>query len=195
MSLGTRLQLQGRRRSVRTIQFFVAAGEALRAAHDPMLRTCKRADIHRDCVFVDWRGFSEHQPFDDFRSDQPIQRLQYGRLGNERLECRLVTGNVAQEIVNFLVAAQTASQAIPTGAMPVGAKDGAKQCLHAEGSHENPRRARLNLAPVHLSMARCKEVVAHNDREHWGAGRHVSALIVEMPGQPSVVTFNRDTRF
>ena len=146
-------------------------------------------------MFVEWRKLFEHQPLDDLRSDQPIQRLQYGRLRSERLECRFVTGNVAQETVNFLVAAQTASQAIPTGPMPVGAKDGAKQCLHAARSHHNPRRARLKPAPVHLSMARCKEVVAHNGRERRGAGRHDSALPLQMPRQSSVVTFNRDTHF
>ena len=55
---------------------------------------------------VERGGLVQHQPLEDFRSDQSVKRLEDGRIRCERLECPFLAHGIAQEVVDLLVAAQ-----------------------------------------------------------------------------------------
>ena len=93
------------------------------------------------------------------------------------------------------MAAQAVGQAVPAGPVPIRAKNRAKQRLHATWPHQYPRGMRFKLAPVQISNARCKEIVAHNGFERGIAVCHRRALPGQVLDQLSVITFNRNTCF
>ena len=195
MGLGAGCQRQRNRRSIRPLQRFVAAGGALRPARHPMAGARERADVHRERLFVNRGRLIEHQPLDDLRRDQPVERFEDGRLRRKRLERGLLAGNAAQEVVDFLMAAQAVGQAVPAGSLSVRAKDGAEQRLDAVRPHQRPRRARLELATIHLREPCFEIVFADDDREPGRCSSHPGAGRFQAPCQPTVVALDRDARF
>ena len=194
MGLGARLQRQRNRRSIRPMQRLVAAGAALRPSHYPMVRARERADMHRDRPFVNRGRLIQHQPLDDLRRNQRVQRLQHQGLRRERSEGRLLAGNAAEKAVDFPMAAQAASQAVPAGPLPIRAKDGAEQRLHAARTYQRPRRSRLEPAPIDFPEVPVEVIVADDDGEAGTGGPHPGAALFELPDQPAVVAFDHDAR-
>ena len=92
------------------------------------------------------------------------------------------------------MAAQAASQAVPAGPLPIRAKDGAEQRLHAARPYQRPRRSRLEPAPIDFPEVRVEVIVADDDGEAGVAGPHPAAALFELPDQPAVVAFDRDAR-
>ena len=161
-----------------------------------MPRAFECAGVHRDRPFVDRGRLVQHQPLDDLGRDQPVQRFEHRGLRRERLEGRLLAGDVAQEVVDLPMAAQAVSQAVPAGAAFIRPrpKDGAEQRLHAARPHQRPRRTRLELATIHFREACFEIVVADDDGELGVGGPDTGAALFQMPGQPAVVAFDRDAR-
>ena len=194
MGFGTRLQVQRDRWPIRPVQRFVATGRTLRPPRDAMMRTHKRADVHRDHPFVDRGRRIQHQPFDDLCRDQSVERFEYRRLRRERLESAILPGHVAQEPVHFLVVAQAAGEASPAGSFPIPPKDRPEERFNATRPHQHPRRSRLEMAPIHVGKTFCKIVIAHEHGERGVVSPHAGTGRFQGSNQLAVVTDHRDAR-
>ena len=143
--------------------------------------------VHRGC-------FPQHQPLDDFRRNQAVDRLEHRGLGRERLEGGPLAGNAAQKAVDLPMAAQAVRQTVPAGSLPVRVKDGAEKRLHPPGTHERPRGSGVELAPVHFGEARFEIVVAGHRGEGGVPASHPGPALFQAPAQPAAVPFDRDAR-
>ena len=145
-------------------------------------------------MFVHRGGFPQHQPLDDLRRNQAVDRLQHRGLGRERPERGLLAGNAAQKAVDLPVAAQAVRQTVPAGSLPVRVKDGTEKHLHPPGPRERPRRSGVELAAVHFGEARFEIVVAGHHGEGGVPTSHPGPALFQAPAQPAAVPFDRDAR-
>ena len=192
---GAGLQLQGHGRAVRTEKVFVAAGRALRTAHDAVARARERSDVHRHRLFVQWRRIIQHQPLDDFRRNQPVQRIQQHGVGGKRFEGGLLAHDISEKLMHFLVTAKPVSQAGPAGSFSIRPKYGTEQRLYAAGAHQHPRHTCFKPVSIHLRKALLQILVANDHGELGRGGPCGDAEFFHMPCQTALVTQNFDARF
>ena len=153
------------RRPIRARKSSVAAGGALRAAHDRMVLAFQTAQIQRDCPPVDRRHVLEHQPLGDFRRHQTVNGILDRGFGGAGQGGGIASEMVAQEAVDLLMAAQAIGETGPARSLPGRLEDRAEQGSQTARSDQQPRRAGFEPAPIEVGVALVEIIGAHNDRQ------------------------------
>jgi len=194
-ALRARPQPHRSRCPVGAVQRRIAAGEALRPAHDRMVRAFESIHVHREGMSVERRRFSHHQPLGDLHRRQAVHRIEDHRCGRRRAEGGGIAGEVAQEVVDLVVGAQAPGKAGPARPslflLRGGPEDRTEQGLYAIRSNQHPGRARCEMALVEVGMSRVEVVVGDDHRQRRRCLRHHHADRLQPPGQAPVVAAER----
>ncbi len=172
----------------------VAAGEALGTARHRVLSGLETRDIHRNSPFVNKRGFLQHQPLGDLGGGESVYRIQDGGFCGAGLEGGALSGEVAQEGVDLLVAAQSIGQASPAGSSLRRTEDGTEERLDSLGSYQHPGDAGGKMAPIELGVPLCEIVIADDDVESRVVRVHLGTHRFQPPGEVAVVTVDGHRR-
>ena len=89
-----------------------------------MVLALQASGVERDGTFMDGREVPENQPLGDLGRGETAYRVQDRGLGREGPEGGILTGGVAQEVVDLLVAAEAPGEAGPARPLPAGRKTG-----------------------------------------------------------------------
>ena len=145
----------------------VAAREALRAAHRRMVLARKANDIQRDRVLVKRRELPENQPLRDLGRGEPVHRIEHRGLGGAGPH---VAAEVANEVVDLLVAAEAPGDAFPARPRRARPEDRTEERLQAVRPQQHPRLPGGEVAPVCRCVERVEVVGAHDHGEGRGGG-------------------------
>lgn len=143
---------------------------------------------------MDWRHILDDQPLGDFSRDKAVYRIQHGRFGGTGQEGGIVTAQVAQKVVDLLVAAQAIREAGPARPLLRRTEDRAEQGLHTLGPEQHPRRAGREVAPIDGGVSFIEIIGANDDGKRWTVLAHGHAHGVKRPGEVAVITGDRHLR-
>ena len=120
-------------------------------------------------MFMNERRLAEHQPFRELDRRDAMNRVPAGGCGGPGSEGDVSAGQVAEEVVDFLVAAQAIGKTCPAWTLRRRAEHRAEQRLQAAGPYQHPRHAGRDMPQIDLGVPLVQVVVAEDDGDCGGA--------------------------